>query len=85
MAMESLGANMHLPWMDIGDFNVILLVGEKASGSPTSVHNIEEFNSMFNCGLSIVEFTGQSFIWTNGTIWQRLDRALINARWMDFI
>ena len=84
VAIESLGTNMHLPWMDVGDFNVILSVGERASGSPTSVHNMEEFKSMFNCGLSIVEFIGQSFIWTNSTIWQRLDRALINARWMEF-
>ncbi|CDP19251.1 unnamed protein product [Coffea canephora] len=36
---------------------------------------------MFTCGLSPVDFDGCPFTWTNGKIWQRLDKALINARW----
>ncbi|XP_027109243.2 uncharacterized protein [Coffea arabica] len=43
---------------------------------------MEEFNSsMFTCGLSPVDFVGCPFTWTNCTVWQRLDRALINSRW----
>ena len=49
-----------------------------------NMHNIEEFNtSMFNCGLSALEFEGQPSTLTNGTMWQRLDHALVNACWMD--
>ena len=45
---------------------------------------MEEFNEMiFNCGLVEVNFDGSAFTWTNGVLWQRLDRALTNAAWSD--
>ncbi|XP_027178008.1 uncharacterized protein LOC113777167 [Coffea eugenioides] len=45
---------------------------------------MEEFNeSMFRCGLSAMDFDGSKFTWTNGSLWQRLDRALTNGRWME--
>ncbi|XP_071923133.1 uncharacterized protein [Coffea arabica] len=45
---------------------------------------MEEFNfTTFNCGLSSVDFDGSPFTWTNGSVWQRLDRALINSHWLE--
>ncbi|XP_071933804.1 uncharacterized protein [Coffea arabica] len=45
---------------------------------------MEEFNEvMFNCALSNVDFDGAQFTWTNGTVWQRLDRALTNVAWNE--
>nr|XP_027096084.1 uncharacterized protein LOC113715980 [Coffea arabica] len=45
---------------------------------------MEEFNeAIFSCGLADVGFDGPQFTWTNGTVWQRLDRAIANSAWMD--
>lgn len=45
---------------------------------------MEEFNfSKFAHGLSPVAFDGSQFTWTKGSVWQQLDRALINSRWME--
>ena len=45
---------------------------------------MEEFNeAIFTYGLSDVGFDGPQFTWTNGTVWQRLDRALANKAWID--
>ena len=82
--MEFLSNRLSLPWLVVGDFNVISSFDERVGGSPANVTNIEEFNSaMLNCGLSSADFDGHLFTWTNGTVWQRLDRVLINAQWMD--
>ena len=41
-----------------------------------------DFNSTsFNCSLGDVEFDGPPYTWTNGRVWQRLDRALMNQQW----
>ncbi|XP_071921878.1 uncharacterized protein [Coffea arabica] len=70
------------PWIIAGDFNVIASSEERRGGRPANDNNMDEFNSsMFACGLSPVDFDGCPFTWTNGTVWQRLDMALINARW----
>ncbi|XP_027171434.1 uncharacterized protein LOC113771000 [Coffea eugenioides] len=69
--------------MVIGDFNVISTPDERIGGSPPNLRNMEEFNdSMFRCGLSAMDFDGSQFTWTNGSLWQRLDRALTNDRWL---
>ncbi|XP_071917045.1 uncharacterized protein [Coffea arabica] len=76
-AMESVTSlvSLNQPWVAAGDFNVIAAVEEREGGAPTNVQNMDEFNaSMFNCGLSAIDFDGSRFTWTNGSIWQRLDR-----------
>ncbi|XP_027093505.1 uncharacterized protein [Coffea arabica] len=83
-AMESISINTQGAWIAAGDFNVISAAEERVGGSPANVRNMEEFNSsMFNCGLASVDFDGQPFTWTNGVVWQRLDRALTNAAWVE--
>ncbi|XP_071909739.1 uncharacterized protein [Coffea arabica] len=70
------------PWIVAGDFNVVASTEECRGGRSANVTNMEEFNTaMFTCGLSLVEFDGGPFTWTNGKVWQRLDRALVNSRW----
>ena len=44
---------------------------------------MEEFNeTMFNCGLVEVDFDGSPFTWTNGAVWQHLDRVLVSEAWV---
>ncbi|XP_071939022.1 uncharacterized protein [Coffea arabica] len=85
-AMESVASSVshNQPWVAAGDFNVIASAAEREGGAPANVRNIEEFNaSMFKCGLSTIDFDGSRFTWTNGSVWQRLDRALGNRRWSE--
>nr|XP_027077000.1 uncharacterized protein LOC113700749 [Coffea arabica] len=85
-AMESVASSIshNQPWVAAGDFNVIASAAEREWGDPANVQNIDEFNaSMFKCGLSTIDFDGSRFTWTNGSVWQRLDRALGNRRWSE--
>lgn len=51
-------------------------------GGEPSLRSMEEFNSaLLHSGVSSVSFDGSPFTWTNGRVWQRLDRVLINAEW----
>ncbi|XP_071902708.1 uncharacterized protein [Coffea arabica] len=68
---------MSQPWIAVGDFNVIASSDEREGEAPANTCNMEEFNtSMFKCGLSSLAFDGSRFTWTNGSVWQQLDRAL---------
>ena len=45
---------------------------------------MKEFNTaIFNCGLSGIPFDGSLFTWTNGRVWQWLDRVLMNNAWTE--
>ena len=66
-----------------GDFNIKSKASEQLGALPNA-RNMEEFNqTIFNCGLVSVNFEGARFTWTNGTIWQRLDRVLMNREWAE--
>lgn len=80
--MESIGSSSppNHPSMAVGDFNVISSLEEREGGALTNGRNMEEFNtSMFKCGLSSLNFNSSRFNWTNGSVWQCLDRALVNG------
>ncbi|XP_071939796.1 uncharacterized protein [Coffea arabica] len=80
--MDALAGEIVGPWLLAGDFNVISSMEERVGGSPANERNMEEFNdSIGNCGLTEVPFDGALFTWTNGRVWQRLDRALMNRDW----
>ena len=67
------------PWLVAGDFNVISNNNKRSGGAPPNEHNMEEFNeAISDSGLSEVSFDGPPSTWTNGRVWQRLDRALTN-------
>ena len=52
-----------------GIFNVILAASEKRGGVASRVGDMEEVNNcMAQIGVSIVEFDGSLFTWTNGYV-----------------
>ncbi|XP_071905711.1 uncharacterized protein [Coffea arabica] len=85
-ALEYFSTSVTLPWMAVGDYNVISSVEERIGGSAPNIRDLEEFNSALNrSGLFSVQFEGSAYTWTNGRMWQRLDRAVVNAGWLSSI
>ncbi|XP_042983328.1 uncharacterized protein LOC122312726 [Carya illinoinensis] len=81
-----MGANIHhLPWMVMGDFNIIRNDSERRGGRPRLALAMEEFNNWVgSCGLLNMPSCGNSLSWCNGHSgrsrhWARLDRCLFNT------
>jgi hypothetical protein len=77
-----------LPWVCIGDFNIILYSFENQGGKPKPQSQMECFrNALSYCNLNNIGFEGDIFIWCNnnfrveGYIHGRLDSAVANPEW----
>ncbi|CAI9090377.1 OLC1v1025140C1 [Oldenlandia corymbosa var. corymbosa] len=87
--LMSRGSNNTRPWLVIGDFNSILRSDEKFGG----VQGVSQDTGLFQmtidqCELSEMKTQGAGFTWCNKQlgdkrIMSRLDRALVNKKWMD--
>ena len=74
--------NSSCPWIVLGDFNSMLSPADKHNGEAVSSYEISDFQDCcFDLGLHDVNFTGCHFSWTNGSVWSKLDRVLINPSW----
>jgi hypothetical protein len=68
--------------MVLGDFNYVLSSTDKHNGEAVSSYEISDFRDYcFDLGLHDVNFTSCHFSWTNGSVWSKLDRVLINPLW----
>ncbi|KAK4707383.1 hypothetical protein R3W88_033072 [Solanum pinnatisectum] len=82
-------ANRDIPWCTIGDFNVITNTEEKTGGIPYNMNKSIEFISVIEaCGLIDLGYTGIPFTWCNqraaqARVWKRLDRAMVNDKWLE--
>nr|XP_027103108.1 uncharacterized protein LOC113724396 [Coffea arabica] len=82
-ALEQFSMSVTLPWIAVGDYNVITCAEERIGGSSPNMRDLEEFNSaLHRSGLFPVQFDGSAYTWTDGRMWQRLDRAVVNAVWL---
>lgn len=80
--LRTVARNVDLPWIVGGDFNQVL---SKNSQSPGAIELSDTLN---NCGLIELHTTGNFFTWCNGrqaedTVWEKLDRILVNADWFN--
>ncbi|XP_026450801.1 uncharacterized protein LOC113350913 [Papaver somniferum] len=79
----------NLPWLVIGDFNMILSVDEKKGGrSPIKTSMLEFNHCLQSCGLINAPKSGLSFSWCNNRagvkrILCNLDRVVYNDKWME--
>ncbi|KAH0736538.1 hypothetical protein KY285_012245 [Solanum tuberosum] len=77
------------PWCTVGDFNVITDSEEKLGGIAYNMRKSLEFIGVIkDCGLMDLGFNGPRFTWSNQRginfrIWKRLDRAMVNDKWLQ--
>lgn len=60
-------ANVSIPWLVVGDFNIIRNDGEMIGGMPRPVITMSEFNECLDsCGLMDLLVKGRLMTWCNG-------------------
>ena len=70
------------PWILLGDFNSILSQDDKHNGEPISNYEISDFmECCADLGITDLNSTGSHFTWTNGTVWTKIDRVMVNTHW----
>jgi len=68
------------PWLLLGDFNYILSQDDKHNGEPVSNYETSDFRELCSdLGLADLNYTGYQFTWTNGTVWTKIDRVMVNT------
>ncbi|XP_026458815.1 uncharacterized protein LOC113359387 [Papaver somniferum] len=86
--VNQMGETMNMPWLVLGDLNVILHKDEKRGGNPANDADIRKFSAMFNnLGLKDLGFIGFPFTWSihqdgDSHIEERLDRGMENGKWI---
>ncbi|XP_020555146.1 uncharacterized protein LOC110013305 [Sesamum indicum] len=88
-ALENLAIQCaDIPWLIGGDFNAVRDLNEVCGTSGDIRTTMEEFNAAIqNTGLLPLPMQGEWYTWHNHSatprnLWKRLDRMLINDRWM---
>ncbi|XP_074315209.1 uncharacterized protein LOC141651393 [Silene latifolia] len=78
-----------LPWIVLGDFNIVRSPEEKLSPNPPVLQDMLDFDScLSSCCLDDLNSTGIHLTWTNKQdpqfrVWSKLDRALVNPAWLS--
>ncbi|GFZ07108.1 hypothetical protein Acr_19g0000450 [Actinidia rufa] len=71
------------PWLVLGDFNNVLKTEERSNGQQVTPYEIRDFQQCCNkLGLVDTVYSGALLTWTNNSTWCKLDRAMINNRWI---
>ncbi|XP_022870493.1 uncharacterized protein LOC111389759 [Olea europaea var. sylvestris] len=76
--------NVSLPWLIIGDYSNVLKFDEKCNEADITPYEIKDLATCcLNVGLSDVHSIGCFFTWTNGSVWSKIDRALVHDVWIQ--
>jgi hypothetical protein len=75
------------PWIVLGDFNSILSQDDKHdkhNGEPVSSYEVPDFRECCaDLGLADLNATGCHFTWSNGSVWSKIDRVMVNPLWFS--
>ncbi|XP_060211785.1 uncharacterized protein LOC132639349 [Lycium barbarum] len=75
---------MSTPWLVMCDFNAIMHVHYRTHGPPVQDPKIKDFcDCMIDSGMEEMKSVGRDFTWTNHHTYNRIDRALVNATWVQ--
>lgn len=67
-----------------GGFNNVLRPEETEGGSTAQIQEYGPFaDCVESCELDYMRSMGHFFTWSNGTIRSKIDRTLINLKWME--
>lgn len=76
----------NLPWLILGDFNVIKTPDERVGGVRPKEYEMDEFNDFcLSLEFCDADSFGARFTWSNasGSVRSKLDRVMINNLWLD--
>ncbi|GMJ00023.1 hypothetical protein HRI_003671500 [Hibiscus trionum] len=72
-------------WLIGGDFNAILHLDDRRGGQVRRLCISRDFQSfVFSNALQEVEFKEPRFTWARGDLYERLDRCMVNLKWMEY-
>ncbi|XP_019239018.1 PREDICTED: uncharacterized protein LOC109219060 [Nicotiana attenuata] len=67
----------------MGDFNSILGVEDRMHGNDVHENETRDFKETIeDCNLAELPTVGREYTWTNGHVFSRIDRAIVNDSWM---
>lgn len=89
--LYNLSKSCNNEWLVVGDFNEVFFANEELGGNAINRNRAKLFrNCLQSCGLVDLGFRGQKYTWTNKRyrhqpqlIFERLDKCVANARWID--
>ncbi|WMV54733.1 hypothetical protein MTR67_048118 [Solanum verrucosum] len=71
-------------WLIMGDFNTILHIEDRSNGAPVKEAEIRDFNKfLVETGMMEMKAVGRDYTWTNEHVYSRIDRAIVNAHWIQ--
>ena len=81
--VEQLMSSHSLPWIVLGDFNNVMRAEERINGRPVDMRECRDMLAACQrLGLEDAHTTNSDiFTWSDGKIWSRIDRVLINDGW----
>lgn len=67
----------------MGDFNSILSPDDRPIGSQVQLAEMKDFREYVNqCNLVELPTVEKEYTWTNGHVYSRIDKALVNDEWV---
>lgn len=80
--IDDIAKEISTPWLVVGDFNSIRSPSDKLYGTDVTAYEITDFNNCcFSAGLHDLKSIGAPYSWSNGSIFTRIDRVLVNHAW----
>ncbi|XP_019228736.1 PREDICTED: uncharacterized protein LOC109209844 [Nicotiana attenuata] len=71
------------PWLLMRDFNSILGAEDRMHGSEVQDNETRDFKEAIeDCSFAELPTLGRTYTWTNGHVFSRIDRAIVNDSWM---
>ncbi|GFY86445.1 hypothetical protein Acr_05g0000840 [Actinidia rufa] len=68
----------------IGRFNVVLNGEKKTNGLPVTHYEVKDFQDCCHeLGIENLRFNGLFYTWSNNSVWSKLDRAMVNTKWLQ--
>ena len=85
--LETVASLHSLPWVIAGNFNEVLMNGDKLGGNAISISRALRFQECLNmCNMIDIGFAGPRFTWSNHRslaqlVQERIDRVFVNPVW----